>query len=295
MLSPHPCFNFPDVMSPLPKVSVIVPNYNYGRFLPRCLESIRGQTYTNLEVFVVDGGSTDNSIEVIEAYSRTFPDFRYLSEKDEGPADALNKGIHQTTGAFLTWLNSDDALDPLAIERAMTEFERNGRLSLVYGSVLNVTERGAIVELNKGLKLKADDLAVLDFVPQTGAVFKRYDGLQLNKDLEWGFDWVLWIELSKRGEILNIDHIVGYCIVTGHAGRKSDMIIPRRTLELAGIARRSSTGFDIRIVLGYLAAILGYSFMPLRPLDANYHKRIVRWVGRLHRVLCGRSEKGIML
>lgn len=282
-------------MSATPKVSIIVPNYNYGRLLPRCLDSVFAQTYKNIEVFCVDGGSTDNSVAVIESYVRKFPDIRYLSEKDEGPADAINKGILHTTGAFLTWLNSDDALDPRAIERAMLEFERNSRLSLVYGSVLNVTEQGAIVGLNKGLKLEPRDLAVFDFVPQTGAVFKRGDGIQLNKELEWGFDWELWIDLAKRGEIRNLDQIVGYCIVTGQAARKSDMIIPRRTLELAGIARRHSEGFDIRIVLGYLAALLGYGFMPLKIIDVNYHKRIVRCVGRISRVFCGKSEKGIML
>jgi len=282
-------------MSTAPKVSVIVPNYNYGQFLPQCLDSIFQQSYKNIEVFVVDGASVDNSIEVIETYAQKYSSLHYLSEKDAGPADAINKGFRHTTGAFLTWLNSDDALDRHAIERVMVEFERNRNLSLVYGSVLNVTNHGAIIGLNKGLKLKAEDLSVFDFVPQTGAVFKRYEDLLLNKDLEWGFDWELWIELSKRGEIRNIDHIVGYCMVTGHGARKSDMIIPRRTLELAGIAWRHSAEFESRVFLSYLAAILGYCFMPLGRLDKNYHKRIVRWVGLLHRIVEGKTEKGIML
>lgn len=282
-------------MITVPTVSVIVPNFNYGRFLTRCLDSIAAQSYKNLEVFVVDGGSTDNSIEVIDSYAGRIPALRHLSEKDKGPADAINKGICHTTGAFLTWLNSDDALDPRAIERAMAEFERDDRLALVYGSVLDVTDQGVIVRLNKGLKLKASDLAVFDFIPQAGAVFRRYDGLKLNPSLEWGFDWELWIELAKRGEIQNTDHIVGSCIVSGQGKRKSDMIIPRRTLELARIARRHSPGLDIRVVLGYLAAGLGYCLMPLGRVDPNYHKQVIRWVSRLHRVLCGRTEKGIML
>jgi glycosyltransferase involved in cell wall biosynthesis len=278
-----------------PKVSVIVPNYNYGRFLPRCLDSILSQTYRNLEVFVIDGASTDNSMDIIEAYARNTPFLRFLTEKDEGPADAINKGIRLTTGTYATWLNSDDALDPQTIERAVLEFERNDHLSLVYGSVLNTTDTGTITELNRGLTLKASDLTVFDFIPQTGTVFKRYADLQLDKTLEWGFDWDLWIELAKRGDILNINHIVGYCIVTGNAKRKSDMIIPRRTLELARIARKHSQGLNVRVILAYLAAALGYGCMPLRFVDANYHKRIVRWVGRLNRVICNRADKGIML
>jgi glycosyltransferase involved in cell wall biosynthesis len=282
-------------MNTSPKVGIIVPNFNYGRFLPRCLDSLIAQTYANIEVVVVDGGSTDNSLDVIKVYSQRIPTLRFFSEKDEGPADAINKGIRHTTSPLLTWLNSDDALNPFAIELAVAEFEKNNQLSLVYGSVLNVAESGAIVGLNRGLKLKKDDLTVFDFVPQTGAVFKRFENLELNKSLEWGFDWELWIELSRRGDILNINHIVGSCIVAGQDKRKSDMIIPRRTQELARIARKYTKGFDIRIVLAYLAAMLGYGFMPLGFLDVNYHRRIVRWISLLSRILCGKTEKGIML
>lgn len=282
-------------MDATPLVSVIVPNYNYGRFLPRCLDSLRAQTYPNLDVLIMDGGSTDNSLAIMESYARTYPMFRFRSERDKGPANAINKGIGQTSGAFLTWLNSDDALDSRAIESAMAALQQDDRLALVYGSVVNVTEGGEIVALNRGLSLAAGDLAVFDFIPQAGAVFKRYDGLYLDETLEWGFDWALWIELSKRGGIRNLNRIVGSCIVMGQACRKSDMIIPRRTLELARIARRCSPKGDIRIMLAYLAAGLGYALMPLRFIDANYHVRIVRWVGRLQRLVCGASEKGIML
>jgi len=282
-------------MTTAPTVSVIVPNYNYGRYLPRCLDSILAQSYQPLEVLVVDGGSRDDSGAIIQDYARRHPSIRWISETDEGPADAINKGIQLTTGTFLTWLNADDALDPRAIEWGMAAFERHPRLALVYGSALNVEENGAIIGLNRGLKLPADDLAAFDFVPQTGALFRRYDALELRKDLQWGFDWDLWIRLAKRGEILNIDHILGSCIVTGHAERKSDMLIPKRTLELARIARSHSPGLNFRIGLAYATAILGYAFSPLRPIDPHYYRRIVRWANRLSRLVLGQTRKGVML
>lgn len=276
-------------------VSVIVPNYNGGRFLARCLDSLLAQTHTPLEILVVDGASTDNSLAVVETCRRRFAGLRCVSERDEGPADAINKGLRQTTGPFVTWLNADDALEPRALELAMAEFAGGEPLSLVYGSVLNVTEDGAILALNRGLKLPATDLGEFDFIPQAGAVFRRYEGLRLDASLEWGFDWALWIDLAARGPIRNIDHVVGRCIVTGQAGRKSDMIIPRRTLELARIARRHAPGLTFRVSLAYLTAMLGYACSPLGLVDPRYHGRIVRWAGRLNRLVCGRTGKGIML
>jgi len=276
-------------------VSVIVPNYNGGRFLARCLDSLLAQTRTPLEILVVDGASTDNSLAVVETFGRRFASLRCVSERDAGPADAINKGLRQTTGPFVTWLNADDALDPRALEFAMAEFAKDDSLSLVYGSVLNVTEDGAIMALNRGLKLPATDLGEFDFIPQAGAVFRRYEGLRLDASLEWGFDWELWIELAARGEIRNIDRIVGYCIVKGQAGRKSDAVIPRRTLELARIARRHAPGFTFRVSLAYLTAMLGYACSPMAVIDPRYHARIVRWAGRLNRLVRGRTEKGIML
>ncbi len=282
-------------MTPTPTVSVIVPNRNHGHFLSRCLDSIRAQTYTTLEVIVVDGASTDSSLAIAASYAKAFVNFRYRSEPDDGPADAINKGIQHTSGAFLTWLNADDALEPHAIERAVAAFTNNPPLSLVYGSVLDVSAQGTIIRLNKGLKRDASDLAVYDFIPQAGSVFRRYDGLQLNKTLQWGFDWELWIDLAKRGPILNIDHIVAQCIVDGNTTRKSDMITPQRTLELARIARNHSPGLNHRVALGYGTAMLGYALRPLRRIDRHYYRKIVRCAGWIHRIIAGRTEKGIML
>ena len=276
-------------------ISLIVPNRNGGRFLPRCLDSILAQTRPPAEILVMDGASTDDSLSVIASYADVHPTIRFRAEPDSGPADAINKGIRFTTAPLLTWLNADDALDPRALERALTTFENNPKLALVYGSVLNVTAQGAIAGLNRGLNLPAHDLAVFDFIPQAGAVFKRFDGLQLDARLQWGFDWELWIQLAQRGDIHNLDHIVGYCIVEGIADRKSDMLTPRRTLELASIARRHAPGHDVRVGLAYLTAILGYACTPLGMLNPHYHRSIVRAGGRLHRLLCGRIEKGIML
>ncbi len=278
---------------PPQKVGVLVPNG--AATLPRCLDSLLAQTSPPHELLVVDGASSDASLDIIQRYAAAHPGIRWISEPDSGPAHAINKGIERTTSPLLTWLNADDALDPSAIESALDAFVHAPGLALVYGSVLNIRSNGSIVEMNHGLTLPASDLAVFDFIPQTGAVFRRYPGLFLDADLQWGFDWHLWFDLAQRGTIRNLDRIQGACIVAGHGPRKSDMLIPRRTLELARLGRRQGGGSDVRVWLAYLAGWVGAALMPLRLIDTGYHAHVIRWTGRLFRLLCGKTEKGIML
>lgn len=97
----------------LPKISLVMPNLNYGRFLEEAIESIVRQEYPNLEFIMVDGGSTDESLEVINKYKHSFAET--IVGPDQGQADAINKGIERATGEIFQWINSDDVLEPGAL------------------------------------------------------------------------------------------------------------------------------------------------------------------------------------
>ena len=114
------------------KVSVIVPCYNQGQFLSQCLDSILAQTYTNWECVIVNDGSLDNSQQIIEAYVNQDTRIRYIFQENQGPSVARNNGIVQSKGEFILPLDADDLIADTYIEKALSIFENQPDVKLVY-------------------------------------------------------------------------------------------------------------------------------------------------------------------
>ena len=117
-----------------PRISIITPSYNYGQFLEETIRSVLLQGYPNLEYIIIDGGSADNSVEIIRKYE---PWLQYwISEPDNGQTDAIQKGFSKSTGVVWNWLNSDDILEKNALQHIAKAFKNNPCATLLFGELI---------------------------------------------------------------------------------------------------------------------------------------------------------------
>jgi GT2 family glycosyltransferase len=121
------------------RVTVITPSYNQGRFIGETIESVLSQDYPNIEYWVIDGGSTDETLDVLRGFGQRI---RWISEKDRGQSDAINKGMRAATGEIVTWLCSDDLYRPGAVRRGVEAFQRHPDAGVVYGDADYVDPAG---------------------------------------------------------------------------------------------------------------------------------------------------------
>src|SRR5574344_1666133 len=137
-----------------PLLSIVIANYNYGRFLEQAIVSILDQNIPEVELLVVDGGSTDNSVEIIKRYAgegvegQRSPKISYwISEKDKGQSDAFNKGFAKARGKYLTWLNADDIMTTGCLARVIAEMKAHPECSWFSANTYRFTEAGNVVDL----------------------------------------------------------------------------------------------------------------------------------------------------
>src|ERR1041384_8042289 len=131
-----------------PLVSIVTPSFNQGAFLESTIQSVLTQSYPHIEYFICDGGSTDGTVEIIKRYSDRLA--WWCSEKDHGQSHAINKGWSRSTGQILAYLNSDDVLQPDAVEHAVRVFQKTPNVGVVHGDWLYLDEHGIQLGHGKG-------------------------------------------------------------------------------------------------------------------------------------------------
>ncbi len=171
-----------------PLVSVITPSFNQGRFIEKTIQSVLNQSYTNIEYIIVDGGSTDNTLDILKKYEGRC---LWISEKDNGQADAVHKGFRMSRGEILAWLNSDDTYIPDAIMRVVEHFKASPDTGMLYGKNHFINERGDIIGDYPTEPFNYKKLAHFTFITQPSTFFKRnvyFDVGGLNQELHFTMD-----------------------------------------------------------------------------------------------------------
>ena len=154
-----------------PKISVVMPSYNQEQFIEESILSVINQNYPNLEFIIIDGGSTDKTLEIIRKYKDKI-DF-WVSEKDRGQTHAINKGFKKATGEIITWLCSDDTYNPDTLKFVGDFFYNNPKTDFLYGDVNAIDENNNVLRSLKSLKLnKIAFLTRIGTIPQPSSFYK---------------------------------------------------------------------------------------------------------------------------
>jgi len=188
----------------LPKISIITPSYNQGRFIEQTIQSVLDQGYPNLEYIVVDGGSTDDTLDVLRKYDRQLS---WVSEKDSGQVHAINKGLRRVTGDIVAYLNSDDFYERGALFRVGEYFAAHPSAICVTGRCRTIDEHGGEVRnwitLYKNFWMRLHSyqvLLVLNYISQPATFWRRSVMEEigyLDESLYYAMDYEYWLRIGK--------------------------------------------------------------------------------------------------
>jgi len=199
-------------MNNSPKISVVTPSYNQGKFIEQTIQSVLSQNYPNLEYIVIDGGSTDNTLDIIKKYSSSLS--YWISEKDSGQSEAINKGFDIATGDILCWINSDDMLSPNALFHVAQILTQNSKPNWLIGGCKFINDDSDHITDVYPKKIDFDQALVWseNSFPQPAVFWNRamwnITG-KLDNNLHYAMDFDLWLSMFKVNLPLTTQNILG--------------------------------------------------------------------------------------
>lgn len=237
------------------KFSVIVPSFNKSQFIKRTIDSILDQKYKDTEVIVVDGGSRDGTVEILKKYGDKI---RWVSEKDNGQTEAINKGMRMATGEIMAYLNSDDTYEKKTLNIVDKYFEDNPKIMVVYGKVHHIDANDGFINIYPSDVANRDSLKVGLPISQPSVFWRRklWDEVgEFDESLHYGMDYDYWIRITQKHIFSFIDcHLANTRLYpeTKTLG-KSDLM----ALELIKINKKHFGLVDDRWILNYIGEKYG--------------------------------------
>ena len=202
-----------------PVVSIVTPVYNGEEFIEECIKSIKNQTYTNIEHIIIDGGSTDNTINIVKKYESQY-NMKWISEPDNGMYDAINKGFNLSRGEIIAWLNSDDMYMPWAIELVVTAMTRYSHIKWCTGIPAFWNEKNLLTGVaaicplyyRKFIQKGLYDGRVLGFIQQESTFWMRElwikAGARIPQDIKLAGDYYLWKKFACYEELYTLNTVL---------------------------------------------------------------------------------------
>lgn len=188
----------------LPRVSIVTPSLNQGRFLEETIRSVLLQGYHDLEYIIIDGGSKDQSVEIIRKYEEWLA--YWVSEKDSGQAHAINKGFSHATGEICAYLNSDDVFLPNALCNVSSFLDARSEAALAYGDCQIIDEGSRVSDLWVAPEFDLQELLFRCYIAQP-ASFWRMSKLStvgaFNAEMHYAFDYEMWLRMVAAGQTLS--------------------------------------------------------------------------------------------
>jgi len=185
------------------RISIVTPSYNSEKYIEDCIKSVLDQNYPNFEHIIIDGGSTDGTIEILKKY----PHLKWISEPDEGQSDALNKGFKMASGDIIGWLNSDDFYHKNIFYDVILSF--NDKIDAIYGNYYFVDKEGKLIKKMYEMGINIGILTYYRcYIPSTTFFFRREiieAGILLNPNFHYSMDQEFFLRLLLKGK--KIQHV----------------------------------------------------------------------------------------
>lgn len=199
-------------MNNLPKISIVTPSYNQGQFLEETIKSVVNQNYPNLEYIIIDGGSTDNSLDILKKYENHLA--YWVSEKDAGHGDALNKGFSKTTGEIMAWINSDDKYYPWTFQTVADVFSAFPDVNWITGKQSFYDTEGRLMDTRMVYKNIYDYLTGnYGWIQQESVFWRRplweKTGGYITEEYKLMVDGELWSRFFQYDDLWHVERVIG--------------------------------------------------------------------------------------
>ncbi len=234
----------------LPKITVVTPSFNQAGFLEDCINSVLSQNYPNLEYIIMDGGSTDGSVAIIRKYAKYLA--HWQSKPDGGQYAAIQQGFRMSSGALMTWLNSDDRFHPFAFETIAAAFLKRSEVSWIMGRPNSITSTGQPKSFSNPLPRWSRQLYLefkyrYPFIQQEGTFWRRAlwekAGARLRTEMKLAGDLELWTRFFRHAQLYTLDALIAS--FRSQPNQKTQSLLQQYFEEAEGVLKEELAQFQL--------------------------------------------------